>query len=402
MALGGSIIEAKRNIHVLAIYGFLRGVGSSIFNTLFPLYLVYLGYQLSNIGELATTANLLIIFIIPFLGILSDTYGRKPFIILTGAAMSIGLLIVGLTPQYIFLLMAYTLMRFSFRGGQPVRGALLAESVSHEMLGAAVGLVTSMFFLARVFAPSLAGYLADTTGYKTTFLLGALIVFIGVSTFTIYGVETHSKKKDKISISRILSDLKPRRNFTWLYISSLTDRIGWSLWFPLLNAYIGKGFGLTATQVGLLNSLMFSVNMFTQYLFGRWIDRVGYMKGLIASETAAAMAAASLSITGNINFLVSGMMLSGLSVSLWIPSYNKAVSLNSEEDYRAVEFSKLNMFRSLAAVPAPYIGGYLYDYIDPRLPFTLSCVMFILTTIIFYIVWRKRSVIKLIDTVRIS
>ena len=380
----------KRNIPILSIYGFLRGVGSSIFNTLFPLYLVALGYQLSKIGELASIANFLIIFLVPFLGLLSDYYGRKPFIVLTGFAMALGLFIVGLTPEYIFLVAAYTLIRFSFRGGQPVRGALIAESVSKETLGAAVGIVTSSFFIARVFIPSLAGLMADTTGYPVTFLLGGVIVTVGVTIFLVYGVETYRGRGEKPDLASIIRDLKPRKSFNWLYITTLIDRFGWSLWFPLLNAYIGKEFGLSATEVGFLNSLMFTILLLTQYLMGRWIDKVGYFTGLILSEGVAAIGALALGVTGSIYFLIAGMLIVGLAMSLWIPAYNKAVSLNSRQEYRGVEFSKINTYRAIAAIPAPYIGGYLYDYVSPELPFLISSLMFMATAIIFYYVWRRR------------
>jgi len=379
-----------RNIPILSIYGFLRGVGSSIFNTLFPLYLVTLGYQLSKIGEIASVSNFLIIFLVPFLGILSDYYGRKPFVVLTGYALAMGLFIVGLTPEYIFLVAAYTLIRFSFRGGQPVRGALIAESVSFKRLGAAVGIVTSSFFIARVFVPSLAGLMADTAGYPPTFLLGGFIVVIGATIFLVYGVETYQGRRDKLDLASVIRDLKPRKNFNWLYITTLIDRLGWSLWFPLLNAYIGKEFGLSATEVGFLNSLMFTVLLLTQYLMGRWIDKVGYFRGLILSEAIAALAGFTLGFTGSMYLLIAGMLITGMAMSLWIPSYNKAVSLNSEKEYRAVEFSKINTYRAIAAIPAPYIGGYLYDYVDPRLPFMISSVLFIITTAIFYYVWRRR------------
>jgi predicted MFS family arabinose efflux permease len=266
---------------------------------------------------------------------------------------------------------------------------LIAESVSKEALGQAVGLVTSSFFIARVFMPSEAAVMADTIDYRPTFLIGGMIVIAGTMIFWIYGRETYRGKRGGMSIKGILGALKPRKKLNWIYITTFMDRLGWTLWFPLLNAYIGKEFGLSATEVGLLNSLMFTTTLLTQYLIGRWIDRVGYFRGLILSELSGFLSALTLGVTGSITFLVVGMIFSGLSVSLWIPSYNKAVSLNSKKKYRALEFSKINMYRAIAAIPAPYIGGYLYDYIAPSIPFTLSSIIFLITTSMFYIISRR-------------
>ena len=379
----------RRNIYIMTVYGFLRGFGGSTFNTLFPLYMVYLGYRLSDIGGLATISNLILLFLIPLFGIISDSYGRKPVIILTGVALAMSLLLVGLSPEYLVLLTAYVLRRFSMRGGQPARGALIAESVPPEMMGAAFGLVTSSVIATRVFIPSLSGYIADTVGYEPAFLLGFATVSIGVGIFTVFGVETF-RGSGRLSLSKALNDLKLRRGLGWLYLSIIFDRFGWSLWFPILNAYIGDIYGLSATTVGILNSAMYGVMMISQYLIGRWIDRVGFLKGLIISEVIAVFAALALSVTGYIEFLLAGLILTGLSISFWTPSYNKAISIHTEEEYRATEYSKMNMLRSIAAVPAPYLGGYLYDYIDVRLPFTLSAIFFTITTLIFYKTYKKR------------
>ena len=379
----------RRNIYIMTVYGFLRGFGGSTFNTLFPLYMVYLGYRMSDIGGLATISNIVLLFLIPLFGVISDSYGRKPVIILTGVALASSLLLVGLSPEYLVLLTAYILRRFSMRGGQPARGALIAESVPPEMMGAAFGLVTSSVIATRVFIPSLSGYIADTLGYEPAFILGFIMVSIGVGIFTIFGIETY-RGSGRLSLSKALNDLKLRRGLGWLYLSIIFDRFGWSLWFPILNAYIGDIYGLNATAVGILNSAMYGTMMISQYFIGRWIDKVGFLKGLIISEVVAVFGALALSITGYIEFLLAGLIMTGLSISFWTPSYNKAISIYTEEEYRATEYSKMNMLRSIAAVPAPYLGGYLYDYIDVRLPFTLSAIFFTITTLIFYKTYRKQ------------
>jgi len=48
----------------------------------------------------------------------------------------------------------------------------------------------------------------------------------------------------------------------------------------LLNAYLTALFNLSATDIGILNSIMGFSTLSTQYLLGRLIDRIGYFKGL--------------------------------------------------------------------------------------------------------------------------
>ena len=346
---------------------------------------------MSGIGEITTLSSFIAVFSIPFLGLLTDYYGRKPFIILTGIAMALGLFITGYTASYILLVVAYALIRFAFLGGQPARGAMTAESVSKETIGEAFGIVTSSFFIARVFMPSISGILADSIGYDPTFLFGGLIVALGVVFFWIYSVETFHGKREIISWKKLLDALKPKKTLSWLYITTILDRFSWSLWLPLLNAFIGDAYGLSATEVGFLNSIMYSTTLATQYLTGKWIDRIGYLRGLILSESVGALSAITLGITRSIYLLAIGIIATGLSISLWIPSYNKAVSINSEKEYRALEYSKVNAYRAMIAIPAPYIGGYLYDYVNQSLPFAISSILLFLTTGLFYYILRYYS-----------
>ena len=75
---------AQRNIVALAVFAFFRGTGVSIFMTLFPLYMVDLGYQVADVGTIATLSSIPCIALLPLIGILIDWIGRKPIATLTG------------------------------------------------------------------------------------------------------------------------------------------------------------------------------------------------------------------------------------------------------------------------------------------------------------------------------
>jgi len=373
----------KRNIYALAINGFLRGVGVSIFQTLFPLYALYLGYKLSGIGVVITAANLIIIPIIPFIGLLIDYYGRKPFIIITGVMTVFSLLIISIFKIYIALIISYALFQLAFLAGQPARGALITESVTEAEIGGAVGLITSAFFVSRLFMPSVSGLLADLIGYNQTFLFGSVAALIGTLIFLIYGIETLIRRR-KIKREDLINLLKPSPGLGWFYIAVILDRSSWMLWFPLVNAYLGSFYRLTATQVGILNSTIFLATATTQYAIGKWIDKIGCIKGLILSELIGCTSALLLGLINSIYAVILAFILFGLTISFWIPSYNKAVSLNTKMERRALEFSKLNTYRSLASTPSPYIGGIMYDYIAPSLPFIISSLLMMTVAVIFY------------------
>ncbi len=373
-----------RNIRILSLYSFLSGVGSSTFFTLFPLYLVSLGYGMSRIGEITTLSSLSVAVPISFLGLFADYYGRKPFIILAGLSLAVSLFVTASTRFYIWFIIAYALNMLSFFGGQSARGAMVAESVSKEKMGEAFGIVVSWFFLARVSIPSVSGVLASLVGYRLTFIFAGVTVLAGTLLFWVGSIETSARKGEKISWGEIASVLKPRKKLTWLYISTVLDRFGWALWSPLLNAFMSQAYGLSTVEVGFLNSIMGFTTLVTQYITGKWIDKIGYIKGLILSEFAGLSSALFLGVLKSVYSLILGVIMVGLSISLWIPSYNKAVSMNSKKEYRVLEYSKINTYRAVAAIPSPYIGGYMYDYLNPTTPFLTSSMLLFLAMMMFY------------------
>ncbi|MHA1722811.1 MAG: MFS transporter [Candidatus Baldrarchaeia archaeon] len=375
----------SRNVYILSLYTALVGIGYAVFLTLFPLYLLSLGYSMENLGAINTLANFFVAFIIPFIGTLADHYGRKPLVTLAGLAMATSLLVLGYTKTLPLLIVAYTLMNFSFMAEQPARGAMTAESVTEKQIGGAFGLTITPFFIARSIVPSLSGLMADNLGFNLTFILGGILTSIGVFLFFILSVETLEKeKRKKTSWKKAIEALKPRKDLTWLYIATILDSFAWGMWFTLLNAYIYDVHGLSATNIGFLNTFMFSITFLSQYLAGRWIDKKGYLFGFVITELLGAIATTLLGTTRHITFLFLSLLCIGLSIALWIPSFNNAISLNTEKEQRAREYSKINTYRSFISIPAPYIGGYIYDHISPQTTFLTSTTLLILATTFFY------------------
>ncbi|HDN05919.1 MAG TPA: hypothetical protein ENF90_02845, partial [Candidatus Bathyarchaeota archaeon] len=75
---------AKKNIVALAVFALFRGAGVSTFTTLFPLYMLELGYGMSGIGAIASLSTIPGIILLPIIGVLIDSVGRKPIAVLAG------------------------------------------------------------------------------------------------------------------------------------------------------------------------------------------------------------------------------------------------------------------------------------------------------------------------------
>ena len=379
---------AQRNIVALAVFAFFRGTGVSIFMTLFPLYMVDLGYQVADVGTIATLSSIPCIALLPLIGILIDWIGRKPIATLTGLTMVLALLTLSFTSLYPLLVLAYAFYFFSFIAGQPSRSALLADSID-EQLGTAFTKTFVPFHIARTIVPFFAGYLAEIYGYGPIFLYSSFFVAAGTIFFAFYSVEPARRKKEKISLMKELKEsLILERNLLRIYLFAIIDRFAWQLWFPLLNAHFKKGLEMSDSEVGLLSSVM-SGTLFTTALFsGKIVDCIGSIKSLCISEALGILTALSLIVIPSKFFAVIPQILVGLSFSLWIPAYNVMIANYSSQEKRGKAYSKMNVFRTAISIPAPQIGGYFYDAVWFATPFLLSIVLMV--TNISIIWYRKR------------
>ena len=382
---------AQRNITALAVFAFFRGTGVSIFMTLFPLYMVDLGYQVADVGAIATLSSIPRIVLLPLIGILIDWIGRKPIATFTGLTMFLALLTPAFTSLYPFLVLAYAFFFFSFIAGQPSRSALLADSID-EQLGAAFAKTFIPFHIARTIVPFIASYLAEIYGYSPIFLYSSFFTAAGTIFFAFYSVEPVRKKRERLSLIEELKDsLILEKNLLRLYLFAIIDRFAWQLWFPLLNAHFKKGLGMADSEVGLLSSIMSGTLFTTAFISGRIVDRIGSIKSLCISEGLGILTAFSLTVIPSKIFAVIPQILVGVSFSLWIPAYNVMIANYSSQEKRGKAYSKMNIFRTALAIPAPQVGGYLYDAISFATPFLLSILLMAVNISIIWYRKRRKS-----------
>ena len=99
----------------------------------------------------------------------------------------------------------------------------------------------------------------------------------------------------------------------------------------------------------------------------------------------------SLTVIPSKIFAVIPQILVGISFSLWIPAYNVMIANYSSQEKRGKAYSKMNIFRTALAIPAPQVGGYLYDAISFATPFLLSILLMAVNISIIWYRKRRKS-----------
>jgi len=365
-------LKLSRNVVALLAFNTLRGATVGGFIALLPIYMASLGYGMDLIGGAIAASSIILSFLLPGIGYAIDRLGSRVIIIITGLLLAAAPLIPAYTTSLGLLAVSYGLMLASFFMGQPARMTFLARSVDNSSLGTYIGLVSGAMSASRLVGPALAGFLAESYGYRESFIVLFSLAAAGLAAFAAISVSPG----DRVAKggSRLLEvyrrALRPERGYALVLGFLAMDRFSWSLWFPLLSAYLYK-LGFDESEVGLLMSFSGLTRTISLPVFGRIIDRTGAWLGIAVSEALGLVSVSMLAYaTGSMPVVVAvGAM--GVSIALWIPSYNTLIARVAGKRLGEA-YAVANSIRSLAGSPAPYVGGLLYESLAPTAPFILS------------------------------
>ncbi|MEN2999690.1 MAG: MFS transporter [Acidilobaceae archaeon] len=363
----------SRNVASLMVYNLFRGLSTGGYMALFSAYMARQGFTMSEIGLAVSISGIASAIASPFVGYLLEVRSSKSVSVLTGLMLVASLLLMLPRPSLPLMTLSYSLFLISFFFSQPARMTYIARNVERGRLGRAVGMTASAFTIARTAGPPLAGYVAVSYGYASSFSLLALSALLGALQFQLTSSEDKPERRGSYGImDSYRNTVKPPRELLPFYLFVILDRAGWMLWFPMLSAYLVMG-GLDEAAIGALYASANLLEAIAMPLTGRVVDRLGAAFALVASEILAASAALSLAI-GVLGAPLS-FLLMGLSLSFWIPGYNVYVAKKYER--MGEVFASTNAVRSLAGAPSSYVGGVLYSVVAPIAPLLLSSLMLV-------------------------
>ncbi len=369
----------NRNTIALMALNMFRGIGVGGMQALFSLYMASLGYTMKAIGGVITVASIFAALSLPLVGALIDHYGPRKITALTSILIAGSLGILSMQPSLAVFGLSYFLFMLSFFYGQPARMAFLANSVPGTVLGTGVGAVSAVFSASRIAGPTLGGFSAGRLGFQETFLILSILSLVGTVLFLILSREEAKRQEHDPLLERIKKSyyeaLRPRREYRRLFAIITVDRLAWGMWLPLLSAHLYKN-GFSEVEVGLLMSLQGLVTTLTLPLVGILVDKIHARMGMALSELFGIMSALMLGSMGSRIEAVAAMILLGLAVSTWIPSYNVVIARAAKGNSSLGGlYAQANTYRSIASSVSPYAGGTLYDIVGSMGVFSVSAVM---------------------------
>jgi DHA1 family multidrug resistance protein-like MFS transporter len=338
--------------------------------------------------SLMTMASALAQFLLaPCTGTWADRFGRRPFVLLALAGLTITHLAF-LPAQSVSLLIVLRFVQgaVSVGLGPSVMG-MLADLVPAHRRMQWVGVIMSGYAVGFVFGPALGGLLFERWGFVAPFGVSALLTLVALLLVLLLVPETRpaSGRKQAPHVRRATALPAWRGGIASLALSCsliatllLLDFVavlGLSFLEPQMVFYLYKTLALTPAHYGFIMGSYGLALLVGQAGLGRWGERLG-KKSLVALGFLLTSALPlGLLLCHQLALLILGAVLAGLGSALITPALESSYLDMTPEQHRSLIMGVRESVVSLGAVAGPLLLACSRRWLSPQSVFTVALLV---------------------------
>ena len=388
--------EQNRAWIMLIVLTMLTVVGMTVVLPVLPfVVLQYVSHESDLaiwVGVLEAVNGLCAFLAAPFLGRLSDRFGRRPVIIVAafGAALSMALFGVG---GALWILVLARVIQGLTAGDLPALFAYLADITPPEKRAQRFGLLGALSGIGTMIGPAVGGLLAAVSIQLPVFLTAAVALTIAI--LSIFLLPESLKPGNRIAAIK-LRDVQPFAVFKEAF--GRRELRGLMIGFGLLALPFGffvNNFSVLAldsiqwgpTQIGLLTAAVGIIDILIQgVLLGFLLPRIGERGVIVSGIVAQMIGLAALAVVASFFaqpwvFIVGALMLAagqGASQAAMDGAMSNAVG-DDEQGWLGGATQSLNAAMGTAA---PLIAGALYALVSHAAPYWLGVALMVVAVIV--------------------
>ncbi|MEW5828148.1 MAG: MFS transporter [Chloroflexota bacterium] len=380
----------------------LANLGGNMYGPLEALYLKDLGASIGQIGLFYTLSQIIPLLLQILGGWVSDSLGRLRAIAI-GSVMGVFVfvpLILATRWEWVLVASAMGAVTRSLVG--PSFDAFIADHSAPENRARLFGITQTLFGIVSVVGPPLGGYLVDAWDFKRMLMVAA-VLYIFATVIRVGMAREAARNPDTKTAKLTFSNLKTNLGamiglilagglFTWIMITDGVRDIFFNMSFSFMSVYMQDIASLSISQIGMMSGV-FGIAMMAVMIPAGWLaDKVGERVNIAISFLFMATAIGMIAIVPPASpawVYGLGWTIAGIGVGLATPAYQSLISKAVPQRLRGVAFGLFSTSLGLVSLPAPMIGGWLWENVSPRFPFLLTAFVSLLVIIP---VWFKFKV----------
>jgi MFS family permease len=369
----------------------LANIASNMFPILLPIYLTELGASIGQVGLIFTLTSVVMFILQIFGGWISDSIGRLRAIAIGSIGGIVGFTAMLIAPTWQWMLVALTVLRFPYALVSPSFGAFIAENSAEEHRGRVYGITDTIYQITGVLGPPLGGFIAGAHGFKSMLLVSAILYTLAAG-LRIWMATTMRSPEEappqrlttdslRINLKTMASMLVGGGVITWILITDGVRDIAFRLSGELQPLYLEQIAGLSIEQIGLLGSVFSGAMMITPMISGRISDRYGERVPISIGFSLVFLGyMIFLQVYAYVGFVVAWMVF-GIGVGLLSPAYSSLISKVVPQRMLGTFSGLFQSSIGLISLPGPWVGAQLWERFSPRLPFSITAAVSIMTVI---------------------
>ena len=381
------MLTLSDNVRTMAVQSLITEACFGMFYVVWQPYLIDLKATIPQLGLVQGVITLSAALGSLLWGRLSDAVGRKPVYTASFVCRFIAMIFC-LTARSWFSFIgfgAFIGLSAAWMQSNPAGSALLTESVDEIHAGTAISVYISVGVMASIVTAPLGGYLAMNKGYRLIFLsclAGELFNIVFVSRRlreTLLGEARGFRRPLAGGLKALADFIRPESLLIPFYVVSILDSFSYRLSSSLLYGLLVDSYGFNTVQLGLM-STAFGVSWgLSQIPLGRMMDRYGRKRFLLLSQVASMLVMAGYILSRSFIVFLVLQSVSGLSHAMWIPAYIAMVAERAPGERRSSVLGKLSTLPQLFSVPAPFIGGVIYEALGFGAPMMIRLIALLLS-----------------------
>ncbi len=332
----------------------------------------------------------------PVLGVLSDRFGRRPVMILSNLATSIGWLIFASAGSLFWLFVGRIIEGLASGNISAANSYLSDISKDAKDRASNLGLLGAVFGIGFIIGPAIGGFLSRISSGFPFYFAAFLSLFATLLSIFVLPESLKEKSKLKLSINpfRPLLRTLSKKNLRHYFVVWIFFNFGISMMQAVFALYLFSAFGFRETGSSLILAVVGLIIALNQGLLLRkfWIKNFKERDLMYYGLLILGLAFAFFSIGYLWVFLV-GLLLNAFSQSILRIVVTSEVAGMCEESVRGETLGVLTSLSSLCMTLAPLLAGVLFE-MNIKIPFILASIICVFAFGIVYVERRKIRDIK--------
>ncbi|MCX7831342.1 MAG: MFS transporter [Actinobacteria bacterium] len=368
-----SFKKLNKDVKIIIISVFLFALGYSSISAYIPLLLKQLGAKNNQVGLVYSTITGSAAISALIGGLLLSRFEIRKYTIFTTIIIAPFALIFYYANSWKLGIIAGLLDGISYASAPAYSLIIYLRSKKSE-IGYNFGLFSSAFSAGAAIAPTIGGFLARNYGIRAPFLFS--FVMLTLSSLVCYYLTPHRLEQERIGVIESFKKIFKERSFARILFVFMVLILFETAYDPFVSIYLNEIHRINYQSIGLLVSLVFSINFFTSPYIGMLADKKGSSFALGTSLIGYGTFLILFGFAREFSYVL--IALAGIGIFKQIYTLSTiAASRNTGNLPPHIAYANLHFLRTSLSVFGPTVGGFLANY-NIRSVFYGTATVFIL------------------------